>query len=64
MGLLPGNYSVAVSVYDSPDVKPGERSTVPPKLVTPEKYSSPETSDLRFEVKPENNTIDIVLKSK
>jgi hypothetical protein len=64
LGLRPGAYKVAVSVYNSPDVKPGERSTVLPKLVTPEKYSSAETSGLQYEVKPGDNTIDIDLLSK
>jgi len=64
VGLRPGAYKVAVSVYDVPDLKPGERTSAPPKLVTPPKYSSVETSGLQFEVQPGGNTIDIELSSK
>jgi hypothetical protein len=64
VGLRPGAYKVAVSVYDVPDLKPGERSTAPPKLVTPEKYASHETSGLQFDVGSGDNAIDIKLVSK
>lgn len=64
VGLRTGTYKVAVSVYDVPDLKPGERSTAPPKLVTPEKYASHDTSGLEFDVASGDNTIDIKLVSK
>jgi hypothetical protein len=63
-GLRAGNYSVAVSVFEQSATPTGERSMAPPKLLTPEKYNTIETSGLEFEVKPGDNTIDIDLKSK
>jgi hypothetical protein len=64
VGLLPDSYAVAVSVFEDPEVAAGERSTVPSKLVTPEKYASHETSGLEYEVRPGGNTIDIELVSR
>jgi hypothetical protein len=64
LGLSAGKYKVSVSVFDQPPVKPGERSMVEAKLVTPEKYVSAETSGLEYDVKPGSNTIYIELKSE
>jgi hypothetical protein len=64
IGLRPGKYRVAVSVYESQNLQPGERGTAPPKLVTPEKYASHETSGLEFDVASGDNAIDIKLVSK
>jgi hypothetical protein len=63
-GLRAGNYKVAVSVFEQSATPTGERSMAPPKLLTPEKYNTIETSGLEFEVKPGNNTIDIELTSE
>jgi hypothetical protein len=64
VGLKPGTYKVSVSVFDQPEVQPGERSNVPAKLVTPQKYADTETSGLQFTVEPGKNDIDIELTSK
>jgi hypothetical protein len=64
VGLKPGDYKVSVSVFDQPEVQPGERSMTPAKLVTPQKYADTETSGLQYTVKPGDNTIDIELSSK
>ena len=63
-GLLAGKYKVAVSVFVQPaNLRPGERSMAEPKLRTPEKYDSCDTSGLEFDVAPGSNTIDIKLTS-
>jgi hypothetical protein len=64
VGLKPGDYKVSVSVFDQPEVKPGERSMTPAKLVTPPNYADTETSGLQYTVEPGKNTIDIELSSK
>ena len=64
VGLKPGDYKVSVSVFDQPEVRPGERSMTPAKLVTPQKYADTETSGLQYTVEPGENTIDIELSSK
>jgi hypothetical protein len=64
VGLAAGTYRVAVSVFENQaSTAPGQRSNAPPKLRTPEKYNSVETSGLQFEVEPGDNTIDIELTS-
>jgi len=64
VGLKPGKYKASVSVFDQPEVKPGERSMIPAKLATPQKYSDTETSGLEYMVDPGSNNIDIELTSK
>jgi hypothetical protein len=63
VGLHPGQYRASVSVFDQPEVKPGERGMTPAKLVTPEKYSDPSTSGLEYAVEPGKQKIDIELNS-
>jgi hypothetical protein len=63
-GLPAGNYQAAVTVYEPINLPPGERSSTPSKPVHPDRYMSPETSGLAFEVKPGSNTINIDLTSK
>jgi hypothetical protein len=63
-GLKSGEYKVSVSVFEQPDVPPGERSTIPAKLVTPQKYADVQSSGLQYTVVPGKNTIDIELSSK
>lgn len=63
IGLKPGTYKVSVTVFDQPEIAPGERSMTPPKLVTPSKYADPETSGLEYTVEAGKNTITIELSS-
>jgi len=64
VGLPPGRYKASVSVFDQPEVKPGERSMTPARLITPQKYSDTKTSGLEYTVEPGENNIDIELMSK
>jgi hypothetical protein len=65
VGLIAGNYRVAVTVHEQPaNAKPGERIMTPSKLLTPQKYANVETSELEFEVQHGKNSIDIPLVSK
>jgi hypothetical protein len=63
-GLQPGKYRVAVTVFEPLNLPPGERSTVPSKLIHPEKYTTVDTSGMEFEVAAGSNAIDIALTSK
>ena len=64
VGLAAGTYRIAVSVFENQaSSAPGQRSNAPPKLRTPEKYNSVETSGLQFEVEPGHNTLNIELTS-
>jgi hypothetical protein len=60
-GLAAGKYRVAVTVFAQ---QSGERTGEAPKLVTPEKYNTIETSGLEYDVVPGSNTIDLELVSK
>lgn len=62
-GLPAGRYRASVMVFDQPPTAPGERSTVAPKLVTPQKYADPATSGLEYDVAAGSQTIDVPLVS-
>jgi hypothetical protein len=63
-GLMPGKYTVSMSVYDTPPHQPGERMQTTGKQLVPTKYTDAHTSGLEYEVKPGSNTINIDLTSK
>jgi hypothetical protein len=57
-GLKPGEYTVTVVATGPP---PNDKD--PPPLLTPPKYSSAQTSDLKKTVAPGGNTISLELSS-
>jgi hypothetical protein len=70
-GVLPGKYKVGINANFTDMSKAasinggmyqGSRFAGPRIKVIPEKYVSPETSGLTYEVKPESNTFDIDLQ--
>jgi len=63
-GLHPGMYRVSLAVFEASQGRPGQRLYGRSKMITPEKYSSTETSGLEYEVKSGGNTINIDLSSK
>ena len=64
-GLAPGKYiAIVVATKDPPQPYDKTGAEIPPIPITPGKYSSSTTSDLRFDVKPGPNTIPLSLKSK
>ena len=62
--LKPGMYSVTVVATEKP---PADlpRDAMPPigRLITPQKYSRPKTTDLKYEVRAGSNEINLALKS-
>jgi hypothetical protein len=62
-GLAPGDYVVTVSANGPPITKPGSDLPLPGKLLTPKKYSTSQTSDLRATVQPGDNTLNFELTS-
>ena len=58
-GALPGNYKVMVTKYihSAPRLEPGEHAETPgsSKLLTPERYSKLESTDLMVTVPPEGS---------
>jgi len=61
-GVAPGEYTVTVSAFKPPPA--GSIDPVPPQLITPEKYNRVETSDLKAEVSPGQNTCNFELTSQ
>lgn len=62
-GLAPGEYVVTVSANGPPITKRGSDLPLPGKLLTPKKYSTSRTSDLRATVQPGENTLNFELTS-
>lgn len=58
-GLMPGRYAVTVVATTTPDANSGAFG----KLLTPTKYGNAKETNLRFEVKPGTQRIDLPLKS-
>jgi hypothetical protein len=62
-GLAPGDYIVTVSANGPPVTKPGSDLPLPGKLLTPKKYSTSQSSDLRANVQPGDNNLNFDLTS-
>lgn len=62
-GLAPGDYLVTVSANGPPVTKPGSDLPLPGELLTPKKYSTSQTSDLRATVQAGANKLDFNLTS-
>ena len=61
-GLAPGQYAVTVVATEAVPLPTGNVEVIP-KVLTPLKYNTPETTDIKVEVKPGANEIPIELKS-
>lgn len=61
-GLAPGQYAVTVVATEA-IAEPTGNVEVIPKVLTPLKYNTPETTDIKVEVKQGANDIPIELKS-
>jgi hypothetical protein len=63
--LPPGAYLITVVTTEQPPANL-PRAATPPigRLITPEKYSRPKTTDLKYEVDAGSNEINLVLKSR
>ena len=61
-GLAPGQYAVTVVATEAAPQPTGNVEVIP-KVLTPMKYNTPETTDIKVEVKPGANEIPIELKS-
>ena len=65
VGLNSGEYTVSIQIVEIPtDLAPGQRDIRPTKSRIPMKYTSNDTSGLKFDVAPGRNTIDIEMTSK
>jgi hypothetical protein len=62
-GLKPGEYKITVVRTDNPPTAPGQTPSIG-RLVTPEKYSRLETTDLRATIELGANEIPLNLSSK
>ena len=64
VGLAPGKYTaIVVATKDPPQPYDKTGAEIPPIPITPAKYGSTTTSDLRVEVKAGKNTVPLALKS-
>jgi len=59
-GLPPGSYEVTISASTIPKEGTNEQA----KLLTPKKYATPATTDLKAEVQSGTNTFKFEMKSK
>jgi hypothetical protein len=63
-GLAPGKYiAIVVATKDPPQLYDKTGAEIPPIPITPGKYGSTTTSDLRVDVKPGKNTIPLALQT-
>ena len=62
-GLEPGEYVVTVRANADPVPNPQGGPPTPGKLLTPAKYGSSQTSDIRFTVESGKNHLDVKLSS-
>ena len=64
VGLAPGKYvAVVVATKEPPQLYDKTGAEIPPIPITPGKYGSTNTSDLRIEVKAGKNTVPLALQS-
>jgi hypothetical protein len=64
IGLAPGKYiAIVVATKDPPQPYDKTGAEIPPVPITPAKYGSTNTSDLRVEVKAGKNTVPLSLES-
>lgn len=63
-GLDPGDYLLTVRAFDEPTEDPRGGPPIPGKLLTPEKYASSSTSELRFTIQPGSNDLEVELHSE
>jgi hypothetical protein len=64
VGLTPGKYiAIVVATKDPPQPYDKTGAEIPPIPITPAKYGSTTTSDLRIEVKAGKNTVPLALES-
>ncbi|HMO84162.1 MAG TPA: carboxypeptidase-like regulatory domain-containing protein [Lacipirellulaceae bacterium] len=62
-GLQPGEYVVTVRASAPPSPDPKGGPPIPGKLLTPKKYGSTQTSDLRATISAGRNTLNLELRS-
>jgi len=63
-GLAPGAYTaVVVATKDPPQLYDKTGAEIPPIPITPHKYGSTTTSDLKVQVKPGKNDVPLALES-
>lgn len=60
-GALVGDYVVTISARDEEILDYIPKKPIPPKLLVPEKYESPGSSELKATVKGGSNSIDFTL---
>lgn len=60
-GALLGEYKVTVYAHDEPVLDYTPTTPVKPKILTPTKYETPESTDLKATVKSGTNNLDFAL---
>src|SRR5262245_19879075 len=64
VGLAPGKYiAIVVATKDPPQLYDKTGAEIPPIPITPAKYGSTNSSDLRIEVKAGKNSVPLALQS-
>ena len=63
-GLDPGEYLLTISALGESTEDPRGGPPVPGELLTPKKYASSKTSELRFTIQPGSNDLEVELHSE